>query len=57
MSDPNYPGTDKQTADEGRMEETSGGLGKGKQERSDISKGVAAMFRGREEEWDGQEKQ
>lgn len=46
-SDPNYPGTDKQTADEvGRN--IGEGRG-GKTGRSDISKRVVTMFRDREE--------
>lgn len=42
--DPNYPGTDKQTADEVGRGKHWGRIGKGKQ---DISKEVVAMFRDR----------
>lgn len=43
--DPNYPGTDKQTANEvGRRKHRGEYYGKGKTGRSDISKEVVAVF-------------
>lgn len=61
--DPNYPGTDKQTANEvGRRKHRGEYYGKGKTGRSDISKEVVAVFlaetrKRAREGWDGREKQ